>query len=748
MENRFGPRELWDWIAASDPGLTRLLKACRITAAIICAVMTMLALVALLPHGQTTAAMLAGMVSLIGSMAVNDDTPRLQKQTTCMLAIPAVVSVVLGAVFSPFKVIVDVVLVAVVFLAFYLQRWGPRYTVIGMLGFMSLYFSNLLHVQFKQLPWFLAAIVVGLFYAYAFHFWILKDHPESIVQRLVKDFRGRANAVLGLVIDSKPGELNSKQGRIHLQQAVARMHECSTMVTGLLGVMDSSVEFEGMQKYQLRLYLFDTEMMIETLIGAAQRLEEGHVFERDEVRDSVLVVLRSVRDLVIHHQDASQVNRVRGTLRTLRSEIDTLIATHTAQEWLFLFRRIESIVEHLVDEVTETQRVRLQSLRDGREVDADGVACQRVDKGSTEARDVESSINPFRQTEGLQTSTKDAIRAVVAAAPCIVIGQFLSPSHAYWMLLSSFVVLIGTGTVGRTFVKSLQRVLGTLLGAILGYGLATLAAGDIYLEISFIFLCVFMAFYLVLVSYAWMVLFITMMLSLMYGLLLGSLHVQLLESRVVDTVIGVVFGWGASAFIFRNRSLDEIQDAMATFLSHFKVFVVNYIESYVTAEETSPLTNQVFELEQQLETIHEAARTFRKMPGAQSRGEIERKLLVLEELNYYSRHLEHSEPFQRQIPSQIVVDTLSDVKRRIESNVSTLCQLIGGKAGVHVYDLEKERACIEQLAGYLDSQNVGSNVTAIQRDALIRDLYYVWRINRAIVKLSIDLGAEIEKFSY
>lgn len=221
-------RELWAWIAASDPGLTRLLKALRITASVICAVMTMVVLVALLPHGQTISAILSGMMGLVGSMAVNDDTPRLQKQTTCMLAIPAMISVILGAVFSPYEIVVDVVLVAIVFSAFYIQRWGPRYMAIGMLGFMSLYFATLLHLQFKQLPWFLAAIVVGLFYAYAFHFWILKDHPERIVQQLVKAFHGQASTVLGLVIDSEPGALNHNQERIHLRRSVARMHECST----------------------------------------------------------------------------------------------------------------------------------------------------------------------------------------------------------------------------------------------------------------------------------------------------------------------------------------------------------------------------------------------------------------------------------------------------------------------------------------------------------------------------------------
>ena len=62
-------------------------------------------------------------------------------------------------------------------------------------------------------------------------------------------------------------------------------------------------------------------------------------------------------------------------------------------------------------------------------------------------------------------------------------------------------------------------------------------------------LCVFCAFYLVTVAYAWLTFFVTVLLAMLYGLL-GDFSVQVLELRIAETAAGGVVGIASAYFIF------------------------------------------------------------------------------------------------------------------------------------------------------------------------------------------------------
>ncbi|MDA6162104.1 FUSC family protein, partial [Escherichia coli] len=77
----------------------------------------------------------------------------------------------------------------------------------------------------------------------------------------------------------------------------------------------------------------------------------------------------------------------------------------------------------------------------------------------------------------------------------------LSPDQPYWVLLTAFIVLLGTESIGRIYTKGFQRSVGTIIGAVIGFTLARVVSGHSVLEITLIFAAVFFAFYLFEVSY-------------------------------------------------------------------------------------------------------------------------------------------------------------------------------------------------------------------------------------------------------
>jgi uncharacterized membrane protein YccC len=77
----------------------------------------------------------------------------------------------------------------------------------------------------------------------------------------------------------------------------------------------------------------------------------------------------------------------------------------------------------------------------------------------------------------------------------------------------------GTQSRGDVLAKGMQRGVGTLVGVGAGILVATSAAGHYAISLAVIFVCVFLAFYFVQVAYGLMILWITILISLLYGLL-------------------------------------------------------------------------------------------------------------------------------------------------------------------------------------------------------------------------------------
>ncbi|MCU6330456.1 FUSC family protein, partial [Enterobacter quasiroggenkampii] len=96
----------------------------------------------------------------------------------------------------------------------------------------------------------------------------------------------------------------------------------------------------------------------------------------------------------------------------------------------------------------------------------------------------------------LKPSTKQAFQALVAGAISIAAGYAISPVQPYLVVLTSFIVLLGTQSVGRIYQKGMQRSIGTVIGAVIGFFLAQMVSGNSFIEVFLIFVVVFFAFYL------------------------------------------------------------------------------------------------------------------------------------------------------------------------------------------------------------------------------------------------------------
>ncbi|MGD6959789.1 FUSC family protein [Rossellomorea aquimaris] len=712
---------------ASDPGRKRFQQAGKATISLISAVFTMLFLLKLFDHTTITPAIVSGMVGMLGIFVVMDDTTAKKKVTTPLIGVAVAVGITLGSAFAHYSLVVNILLVGAIFSAFYFSRFAIRYFSMGMAGFLSIYISSILQLDVTHLSWFYIGIVIGVVYAFLYNFIIFKGSVH-VLRRSMRSFHIQSNLTFTILMKMIEDPDTSSKRRKLLNRNVRRLNEYARIVASDINENDLKKLWPGIEPSQLRLYVFDTEMLIQTLTDSLKRLKELDALEVTELRRLLVWVLRSLRDAEVLAQDydprsLEEAEMAIQALRLLLLEV--LNQEEKPKGWVYLLRRIESIANHVLEAaITIQESLKVSNSKETNIENKD------------ESLDEEKEDKPEEEIKSLKPSTRKAIQALVAGTLAIIVGELIAPAQPYWVLLTTFIIQIGTESVGRTYMKAFQRSVGTVIGAILGFGAAKLVSGNSELEVFLLFVVLFLAFYLFTVSYTLMSLFITMLIAFMYDLLLGGISMQLMGARVIDTIAGAVIALTVSAFVFPKKTKDKVADAFDDFLEELGGYVSSYIKTFTNIED-KPLTDQAFDLDQLLQGIKDEAQSLLQRPGAVTRSGIGRWITVVTAINYYAKHLLASS--NRKVPTK-VSEELSSVfhqtEEKITHNIETLRQLLKENEGSRVlWSLGQEREKIETLAPSWKKSQVD----------LIHHLYYVWRINQSIIALGEELGAEVKE---
>jgi hypothetical protein len=176
------------------------------------------------------------------------------------------------------------------------------------------------------------------------------------------------------------------------------------------------------------------------------------------------------------------------------------------------------------------------------------------------------------QPSGLRPSTRQAIQALVASGLATLGGHWVSDNRWYWAVLTAFVVFNQVHTAFETVVRAWHRVVGTLGGVVVGSLLAHYVAGDRALALGLLFVCIFCGFYLLRISYAWMVFWLSTMLVLLYAFLRHD-TAGLLQVRVLETLVGAGCGVFAAVVVLPARTTLRVESLLSTLLRRLEVYL-------------------------------------------------------------------------------------------------------------------------------------------------------------------------------
>ncbi|MDB5563197.1 MAG: putative transrane protein [Hyphomicrobiales bacterium] len=587
---------LRDWLAASDPGLSRLRTAARGMLSLLLTAAFLAGLTKL--HPLPIAAYGLGVViAFTGSIAVRDKTSRAQLRTRLYAFGAAVAAVFVSSLLAPRPIIADIAFLLVIFVAVYVRKFGQRWFAVGMIGFMSYFIGDYLRPLPSDIGWVAIAAAGAFVAAHVVSTVVLPDDPEQDFRRALGSIDRRINLILRRLAQLPPAGAMTLAERKPLLGHLMRLRDIVLMAEGFIPQGEAGSLAAAGAASDLAVALFELQLVIERMVRAS--------FVAPPPQDLIRAVL---------YHDARAIEAPWARLRDDTSP--------------------EATATHLLIRVHRA-RTRLDAVLGP--------------KPSPAFAPVEAKTQPPAAASPEKASPAGwvpadlrlPIQVTLACAIAIGAGLLLSQSRWYWAVITAFIVFNNTKSRADTATRALQRSAGTFAGLIGGTIAATLLHGNLVLSGAAIPLLFFLALYFLQVSYGVMIFFITVALALLYGLM-GQFTPELLVLRLEETVIGALAGTLVAFLVFPARASAGAAENLDKYLTALGE-LVSAARRRVHGEEPQQLLPLSRQLDRSYTDLANAVRPLGGPWGAVTRfGEVRQTLLLLNGSAHWGRVLARS----------------------------------------------------------------------------------------------------------
>lgn len=534
------PAYLRDLFFASDPNLARLRTGLRAVLGAALSAWLLSAIGARLAIAPS--AWLLGVNLAMSSAVVVPEGPRRQ-QRRVLVALPLVAAgaAALAALSSAAGPGASaVVSLALIFGAVWARRLGPVGVGGGIIAFMMFFVAQYLHLRPAQLPATAGSLLAGCAIAWAVRFWLVRDEPERAMPGALAALRRAVAVVLRRLQDdvfARGGRRFARRMSAH----VDRLHEAALALDDLLVRMPAPTLPSGQSVSELRDRTFELQLAAERVVQSVA-----------QVVASRALPLASRREVRAALGEALSVARGRpGNPGAADARMSRALAT----------AELERAPARARDDVRRA-RTSLDDL-----VRASSWARTAVpDRTLAPTGSPPPPPPPAPTPLGLHPATRQAIQATLAGAAAMVVGQRLSATRWFWAVIASFVVFTRATTVADTVQRAWLRVLGTVLGAAAGVLLGAAVAGHPRLELVAVFSCIFLAYWLFRLNYAWLLFWFTALIAVLYRLL-GQFSPGVMVLRVEETVVGAVVGGVIAAVVLPIRARTRVRAEVADVLN-------------------------------------------------------------------------------------------------------------------------------------------------------------------------------------
>lgn len=531
-----------DRFVASDPGLVRLVSAVRAVLAIATTLGVEYLVATTTGTPPLVPMMLGAVVAMLASFGIFDATRAGQAVTLCFLALSMLAGMGVALLVDRNRIASLTAFVVVVFVAVWVRRFGLRFFVCGMGGFMGYFFALFLNLRPEMLPGVAFVVAVAIVWVMLATLVLLPIRNDRVLRRMLRSFEARLAGLAGTVLalgGHAPGTAERERAEARLASLLVRVNEAALVIDGQLGT-PAAVAGDDAARI-VRRAVFDAELAVTALT----RVGPG-ALDCDDAR-AVLTALHGGRWDAVRERAGRVADRVAAP-GPRRLAVDAAVLADARAEWTAALATVPEDSAAPADGEAAAFAPAVQLF--GGNLPGSAGTVTRLHRPP----------DPGRPASRLSLTTRQAVQVAVATAVAIAVGDALSEQRYYWAVLAAFIAFTGTATVAETVRKAAHRIVGTMIGLVGAIALVPVLGPDVAVVLPVILLSIFGALYLFRLSYALMIFFITLMLGELYALL-GTFTVDLMVLRLEETVVGGLIGCAVSVLVLPTRTRSAAEEA-------------------------------------------------------------------------------------------------------------------------------------------------------------------------------------------
>jgi uncharacterized membrane protein YgaE (UPF0421/DUF939 family) len=665
-------RDRWeeavDQLVGSDPGLIRLRQALQAVTTIGVAlaadygfVKVTGALQTTVPAGATAAEraaaasgnhallvialLLGALVGMLSVLGVNDTTARRQVVSVLIVPVPVVGAMALGLSLGGHRALALASFPVLLMLGTLARRWGQRGTLIGMPLFVGDFIGFFLYgvVHFGDLGWIAAEVVIGALASIAVRLVLFFPDAGAALRRSQRSWEARARTVAAVAETTFAQGPGTDAGLARqLRRRLVRLNEAALMIDAQLA--EPGALPDGSSAQQLHERLFDAELGLTNAARFAEALRRVELSDAERV--DVAGALRALRsgDLADATARAAAIQTRLGVTAADELGEPGAGADGPHRPRRVLLHRFATSVSLAADALDEWMAM---GMADDDATGAVFVPAVTLaggwlpGSGPVSAETSQRSGGHGQDRLALPPYVRTAVQIGIAVGLSVVVGDVVSGRRFYWAVIAAFVSFTGVNTSMEQVRKAAQRVAGTVVGIVIGSAVAHVDGTSDILAVVAVLVSMFFAIYLIRVSYAFMVIGITVMISQLYEQL-GELSNSVLLLRLGETAIGAVIAMATVVVVLPLRMRRVLAVALADLLRATSDLVAEALRELAEPGRPGDLATRARAVDLAYQTVVVTARPLRRL-GESGRW-AQRVVSGSSGLRHYARNLVRDVP--------------------------------------------------------------------------------------------------------
>lgn len=378
-------------------------------------------------------------------------------------------------------------------------------------------------------------------------FWPVRPYRplRLAAARCYRDLADYADALAAL-----EGAVPNEPRRAALQQQRRIIRESIEAARALVGVARRGGGGEARRGERLLLLVQGADLLFGTLIAVTELLETAS----------------EVNDLAVARSATAELTRFAGAARRVAATVETESHAPSALDPAAA-ARVPKVVagtsaigahaarlQAQLEEYTTVVAANADALESGRPPDIPPALAVL-----TIVEDRQPGIETLRATLTLDSlGMRHALRVAIVTAIAVLVTRLLHLPHGYWVTIT--VIIILQPFAGATLIKTLQRVLGTVAGALLTVAFVAVVQNQRALVVViFVLATICVAF--LRVNYLIYSVFLTPTFVLLAEMSAGDWH--LAQLRALDTLIGGALGMAGSWLLWPTAERDRFPELAA-----------------------------------------------------------------------------------------------------------------------------------------------------------------------------------------